>query len=154
MTHTLLALTSIALVACGSVSEGGQGEDPTTKSDEAATSTPDAAPSCEAQRDQICTRLAAQCGTIVDWGCDGKLWDCGRCLDGTTCGDNGEHHSCGRHCNGANYVDECAAAGAPAGYGMSTACVDMPYRLDGAKIAYRPTGRRGCELVNGLLCCP
>jgi hypothetical protein len=108
---------------------------------------------CEDERDRLCALEHAECGVLIDYACDGRLWDCGRCKFGSTCGDNDDHYGCGRDCDGANYARACAEAGAPSAYGVSTACVASPYRKLTSAVVPRPQGRDGCTIVNGLVCC-
>jgi hypothetical protein len=60
-------------------------------------------------------------------------------------------------CDGTTYREYCSWPGAPASYGMSTACLGTPYLRDPAgDPVSRPEGREGCQVraTFGLLCCP
>jgi hypothetical protein len=151
-------LLTLALEACASSAE------PTSlpATDACTVETPDAAtPStgldasapedCAAQHAKICSG-GAECG--ITWACNGELWSCGVC-DVGSCGDNGRLNKCGLECRGTNYADACIAAGAPSAYGVALSCLATPYKLDGeGKMLFRPARRTGCEVTNGLLCCP
>ena len=150
----VFALLSL-LAACAAPHEPSTRDDERRDSsteDAAAPSPVDEGEDCEAVFFNVCTRTGAECGHR--WACGGQIWTCGACEGGAACGDQVPYR-CGLDCNGMHYRAECAAKGAPAGYGVSTACVRTPYLLDvrGERLV-REHGRDGCVVKDGLVCCP
>lgn len=151
----LASLLASLLAACAAPNEPGTRIDDQVDSSADAPESiaaPEDAEDCEAVFFNVCTRPHHDCGHR--WACGGQVWTCGVCEGGQVCGDQ-VPFQCGLDCNGMNYRAECAAMGAPAGYGVSTACVRTPYLLDakGARLA-REQGRDGCVVQDGLVCCP